>query len=97
MLTPVPRTAATKNPPSDRITALGKETFTMADIYFHLPLLIVLISLVYSGTRYESWPSILLEAVRWGLRMLGFLLGIGVVLFVVSRLFPLGLVPYVLH
>ena len=52
----------------------------MTSIYYHLPLLIVLISLVYSGTRYETWPSILLEALRWGLRMTGFLFGIGIVL-----------------
>lgn len=70
---------------------LGKEIPGMAKIYFHLPVLIVLISLVYSGTRYESWPSILLEAVRWGLRMIGFLFGIGIVLFIVSRLFPSGI------
>ena len=63
----------------------------MANIYIHLPVLIVLISLVYSGTRYESWPSILLEAVRWGLRMTGFLLGIGIVLFILSRVYPSGL------
>lgn len=60
----------------------------MADIYLHLPILIVLISLVYSGTRYDAWPDILVEAVRWGLRMLGFLLGIAVVLFVIDRLIP---------
>jgi hypothetical protein len=57
----------------------------MASIYYHLPVLIVLISLVYSGTRYESWPAILMEALRWGLRMVGFLAGIGIVLFIVSK------------
>jgi len=51
-----------------------------------LPLLIVLISLVYSATRYDRWPAILREAVRWGLRLLGFLVGIGVLLYVVNRL-----------
>ena len=53
--------------------------------------MIVLISLVYSGTRYESWPAILLEALRWGLRMIGFLFGIGLVLFVLSLIYPSGL------
>jgi hypothetical protein len=50
-----------------------------------LPLLLVLISLVYSATRYDAWPAILLEAVRWGLRLLGFLGAIAVVLFFVDR------------
>ena len=35
--------------------------------------LIVAISLVYSATRYDDWPSIFREAFRWGLRMSGFL------------------------
>jgi hypothetical protein len=44
--------------------------------YWHLPLMIVLISLVYSATRYDQWDAILREAFRWGLRMTLFLLGI---------------------
>jgi len=60
----------------------------LAEIYYHLPLLIVIISLVYSGTRYDSWPAILIEAVRWGVRMFGFLAGIAIVLFVLSHLIP---------
>lgn len=55
-----------------------------ASIYFHLPIMIALISLVYSATRYEKWGNILHEAVRWGLRMLGFLCVIGVVLYILS-------------
>ena len=51
-----------------------------------LPLLIVLISLVYSGTRHDRWPAILSEAVRWGLRLLVFLVVIAVILFVVNRM-----------
>jgi hypothetical protein len=53
-------------------------------IYVHLPIMIVLISLVYSATRFERWKNILSEAVRWGLRMSAFLVGIGVVLFLLS-------------
>ena len=50
-------------------------------IYFvELPLLIVLISLVYSATRFEEWGAILYEAARWGLRLALFLFAIGVVL-----------------
>lgn len=55
-------------------------------LYWHLPILIVLISLVYSGTRYDAWPAILGEALRWGLRMAGFLLVIVVALLVLSRM-----------
>jgi hypothetical protein len=54
------------------------------NIYFHLPVLIVVISLVYSATRFERWRNILSEAFRWGLRMSAFLCGIGVVLFLIS-------------
>lgn len=50
-----------------------------------LPLLVVLISLVYSGTRYDQWSAILREAVRWGARLVGFLVGIAVLLYLVNR------------
>ncbi len=53
-------------------------------IYWHLPILIVLISLVYSATRYDQWGLILREAVRWGTRMTVFLVAIGVVLYVLA-------------
>ena len=52
--------------------------------YWHLPFLIVVISLVYSATRFERWDQILHEAVRWGLRMASFLLVIVVVLYVLA-------------
>ena len=57
-----------------------------AGIYWQLPILIVVISLVYSATRFDRWDQILREALRWGVRMAGFLLGIAVVLFVMARL-----------
>lgn len=53
--------------------------------FFDLPLMVLLISLVYSATRYEQWSSILWEAVRWGFRLVLFLVGIGVVLFLVNQ------------
>ncbi len=53
-------------------------------LYWHLPILIIIISLVYSATRYENWRAILNEALRWGLRMVGFLGGIGVVLYLLA-------------
>jgi len=55
-----------------------------SNIYLHLPVLIVVISLVYSATRFERWENIFAEALRWGLRMGAFLCGIGLVLFFVS-------------
>lgn len=53
--------------------------------YWHLPLLIAVISLVYSATRFEHWEHILYEAFRWGIRMAGFLLVVGLVLYIVAR------------
>jgi hypothetical protein len=50
-----------------------------------LPLLVVLISLVYSATRYDKWSLILYEALRWGVRLLAFLASIVVVLYLVNR------------
>ena len=52
--------------------------------YWHLPLLIVVISLVYSATRFERWSKILVEAFRWGLRMSAFLVGIGLALYMLQ-------------
>ena len=49
-----------------------------------LPLLIVLISLVYSATRFDQWHLILREAVRWGLRLLAFLVVIVVILYALA-------------
>lgn len=53
-------------------------------MYLQLPLLLALVSLVYSATRYDQWDLILSEAVRWGLRMAMFLLAIGAVMFLIG-------------
>jgi hypothetical protein len=53
-------------------------------LYWHLPILVVLISLVYSATRFDPWGAICWEAFRWGLRMGAFLGGIGLVLFLLA-------------
>jgi hypothetical protein len=53
-------------------------------MYAHLPALLILISLVYSATRYDEWPDILSEALRWGSRMFGFMLAIAVVMYVLT-------------
>jgi hypothetical protein len=54
-------------------------------IYLHLLFLIPIISLVYSATRFDDWPTILNEAWRWGLRMTGFLLVIAISIIVVAK------------
>jgi hypothetical protein len=53
-------------------------------IYVHLPILIVVVSIVYSATRYDDWPMIFHEAFRWGMRMLVFLASIGLGLYALS-------------
>ena len=55
-------------------------------LYWHLPFLILLISLVYSATRYDQWSLILREAVRWGMRLTGFLFAVILILFLVATL-----------
>jgi len=55
------------------------------NMYWHLPVLIVIVSLVYSATRFDQWRPILREAFRWGLRLLGFLGGIALVLFLLTK------------
>lgn len=53
-------------------------------IYWEMPILLVVFSLVYSATRHDRWDRILREALGWGLRVGGFLLGVAVVLYVMS-------------
>ena len=55
-------------------------------IYWHFPILLVTVSLVYSATRYEEWPDILHEAFTWGFRMFIFLVSIGFALFLIPLL-----------
>ena len=51
----------------------------------HLPILILIVSVVYSATRYDQWGAILKEALRWGLRLTGFLAAVALVLWVMNR------------
>ena len=53
-------------------------------IYWHLPILLVVVSLVYSATRFDNWNMIFYEAGRWGLRMALFLSCIALALFLLS-------------
>ena len=65
-------------------------TLFAASIYWHLPFLVLAISLVYSATRYDQWDAIFSETFRWGIRMFGFMLAIFVVLWIVSLLDPMS-------
>jgi hypothetical protein len=49
-------------------------------IYWHLPVLLVVISLVYSATRHDDWRLILREGIRWLLQLVVFLVVIGLIL-----------------
>ncbi len=51
-----------------------------------LPFLILVVSLVYSATRFDDWGNILRESLRWLVRLTAFLVIIGVVLLLVSKL-----------
>lgn len=59
---------------------MSPATLLAHSIYWELPLLIVLVSLVYSATRFDRWDFILREAFRWGMRMGLFLIGIVLIL-----------------
>lgn len=59
----------------------------MSSIYWHFPILIVVISFVYSATRFELWPDIVREAFHWMSRMTMFLGGIAVIMFLIAWLF----------
>ena len=65
-------------------------------IYWDLPVLIVVVSLVYSATRFDDFGSIVREAWRWGRRMVGFLGGIAAVLYFLSWWMNSGLGGWVL-
>jgi hypothetical protein len=53
-------------------------------IYWDLPVLLVVVSLVYAATRHDRWDRILHEAVGWGTRIALFLFAIGLGLYLLS-------------
>ena len=63
-------------------TLLPAHNFYLVD----LPVLILLISLVYSATRFDEWRPILQESFRWGLRLMLFLVAIGFALYILDRI-----------
>ena len=52
--------------------------------YCHLPILVVIISPVFSATRFDDSSHIWREAVRWGLRLVGFLFVIVLILYALA-------------
>jgi hypothetical protein len=60
--------------------------FSGWSMYLQLPVLLVIVSLVYSGTRHDDWGSIFSEAFRWGMRMAGFMLCVAAVMYGLSFL-----------
>ncbi len=73
-------------PPAAETTGLFAQGTAPLLYYLHIPVLIILISLVYSATRFDEWPLILHEAVRWGRNLLGFLLVIAIVLYALATI-----------
>ena len=53
-------------------------------IYWDLPVLLVVISLIYAATRHDRWDKIFREAIGWGFRITVFLAAIGLVLYLLS-------------
>lgn len=53
-------------------------------IYWDLPILLVVVSLVYAATRHDRWDRIFAEAFGWGARIAGFLFAIGAGLYALS-------------
>ena len=55
-----------------------------ASIYWDLPVLLVVVSLVYAATRHDRWDKILREGFQWGIRIALFLVAIGLALYLLS-------------
>ncbi|MCS7270294.1 MAG: hypothetical protein NZ703_04350, partial [Gemmataceae bacterium] len=53
-------------------------------IYWDLPVLLIIVSLVYAATRHDRWDKIIHEAIHWGVRIVLFLVSIGLILYALS-------------
>lgn len=63
-------------------------TILAVSVYWHLPILVVLVSLVYSATRFDDWQQIFQHAWRGGLYIVVFMGTVFVVLLFLSSVFP---------
>lgn len=59
-----------------------------ASIYWHLPILVVLVSVIYSATRFDDWEQILQHAWRGGIYVAAFMGTVFVVLLFLSSILP---------
>jgi hypothetical protein len=62
-----------------------------ASIYWHLPILVVLVSLVYSATRFDEWDRIAHYAIRSSIYIVVFMGTVFFILFSLSTILPLFL------
>jgi hypothetical protein len=53
-------------------------------IYWDLPVVLIVVSIVYAATRHDRWDRIFVEAWRWGFQLASFMALIGVGLYVLS-------------
>lgn len=58
-------------------------------IYWHLPIMLILVSLVYSATRYDQWDLIVSNAIRGCVYIITFMGGVFLVLWFLSSVLPL--------
>lgn len=61
-------------------------SFVTTSIFFHFPMLVVPIALIYGATRHEQPWNIFVEAGRWIYRLLVFLGTIAAVVFLMTWL-----------
>ncbi len=57
-------------------------------MYLHLPIMLILVSLVYSATRYDEWDLIVGNALRGCVYIVTFLGSVFVVLWILSAVVP---------
>ncbi len=63
-------------------------TLFATSIYWHFPILLVLVSLVYSATRHDEWRVISIQAARNCAYIIFFMGSVFVVLFFISMIWP---------
>jgi cytochrome bd-type quinol oxidase subunit 2 len=59
-----------------------------ASIYWHFPILLILVSLIYSATRHDDWRAILTQAWRNCVYIIFFMGSVFVVLLFFSTVWP---------
>jgi hypothetical protein len=59
-----------------------------SSLYWHLPVMLVIVSIVYSATRYDDWDLILHHAVRGAVYIVVFMGTVFLVLFGLSTIIP---------